>query len=325
MKLCCAILLAAALLGCGAAQAATDTSAHKVAFVTVQPGVKLEVLDWGGSGSPLIFLAGLGATAHDFDRFALRFTAHHHVYGITRRGFGASDKPRPTVAGYAADRLGDDVLAVMDALKITRPVLAGHSIAGGELSSIASRHPGKIAGVIYLDAAYVYAFYNPAIMPLYLDLTLGEMRARVNRLSAPGATPATVKAETDHLFEDNLWQLDVDLRLMRRFLGSRDVPDNRLPDPESAVLSGVQKYGSVKAPVLAIYALPKRVPANASAPERADKHAHDVIDGKTADWFARGNPKAKVVRIANSDHDVFNSNPDAVAREMDAFMAALPH
>ena len=112
-----------------------DPSPHKVRFVTVAPGVKLEVLDFGGgsgggSGPPLVFLAGLGFTAHCFDELALKFTAHHHVYAITRRGFGVSSWPAPTDANYDFDRLGDDVLAVLDALHIEKPVLAGHSIAG---------------------------------------------------------------------------------------------------------------------------------------------------------------------------------------------------
>ena len=302
-----------------------DKSPHEVQFVAVDKDVKLEVLDWGGSGQPLIFLPGLGATAHDFDKFALRFTARHHVYGITRRGFGASDKPKPTISNYAADRLGDDVLAVMRTLKIVRPVLAGHSIAGGELSSVASRHPEKLSGVVYLDAAYVYAFYNAGIMPLHLNLTVNDMRTRVNKLSQSDAPPALVKAEVDQLFETNLPQLETDLRLTRRFLGSSDTPSNRLLDPESAILAGVQKFGSVKLPVLAIYALPKKILPGASAAERADKLAHDVIDGKTADLFAAGNPKAEVVRVGNSAHDVFSSNPLEVGQEMDAFMAGLPH
>ncbi len=41
-----------------------DPSPHTVQFVTVEPDVKLEVLDWGGAGRPLVFLAGLGNTAH---------------------------------------------------------------------------------------------------------------------------------------------------------------------------------------------------------------------------------------------------------------------
>ena len=136
-----------------------DPSPHKVRFVTVQPGVKLEVLDWGGSGPPLIFLAGQGFTGHNFDSFALKFLGKHHVYAITRRGYGISDWPPPTDANYDSDRLGDDVLAVMAALHIEKPILAGHSIAGEELSSIGTRHPEQVSGLIYLDAAYPHAFY----------------------------------------------------------------------------------------------------------------------------------------------------------------------
>jgi hypothetical protein len=33
----------------------TDATPHKVQMVTVEPGVRLEVLDWGGSGRPLLF------------------------------------------------------------------------------------------------------------------------------------------------------------------------------------------------------------------------------------------------------------------------------
>lgn len=38
-----------------------------VRMVTVAPNISLEVIDWGGDGPPLVFLAGLGNTAHIFD------------------------------------------------------------------------------------------------------------------------------------------------------------------------------------------------------------------------------------------------------------------
>src|SRR5436853_3472878 len=102
-------------------------------------------------------LAGGGFTAHVFDDFAPKLAASWHVYGITRRGFGTS--------GYSAtqtpaERLGEDVVAVIDALKMNRPVLVGHSIADAEMSSVAKNHPDRIAGMVYLDAAYSYAFDN---------------------------------------------------------------------------------------------------------------------------------------------------------------------
>ena len=103
------------------------------------------------------FWPGAGIRPTYFDDFAPKLTAYYHVYGITRRGFGAS--------GYSAtddpaDRLGDDVVAVIDALKLNRPILVGHSLAGAELSSVANSHPGRVAGLVYLDAAYSYAFDN---------------------------------------------------------------------------------------------------------------------------------------------------------------------
>ena len=67
-----------------------DPAPHTTRFVTVEKSVRLEVLDWGGSGKPLVLLAGGGDTAHVFDDFAPKLTTSFHVYGITRRGFGQS-------------------------------------------------------------------------------------------------------------------------------------------------------------------------------------------------------------------------------------------
>jgi non-heme chloroperoxidase len=58
---------------------------------------------------------------------------------------------------------------VFDALKINRPVLVGHSIAGEELSSVGTRHPGKVAGLIYLEAGYAYAYHDPLVGDFDLD------------------------------------------------------------------------------------------------------------------------------------------------------------
>jgi pimeloyl-ACP methyl ester carboxylesterase len=52
----------------------------------------------------------------------------------------------------------------MAALNLEKPILVGHSLAGQELSSVGSRHPGKVAGLVYLDAGYRYA-YDPSPEP----------------------------------------------------------------------------------------------------------------------------------------------------------------
>lgn len=77
-----------------AAPAAQDTSPHRE-MIAVDQDVKVEVLDWGGTGRPLMLLAGKGFTAHEFDQFAPTLTNSYHVYGITRRGYGCPPFRRP--------------------------------------------------------------------------------------------------------------------------------------------------------------------------------------------------------------------------------------
>src|SRR5947208_16457936 len=122
-----------------------DTSTHRIRFVSVEKNVQLEVLDWGGQGRAIVLLAGGGSTAHVFDDFAPKLTTSGHVYGITRRGFGASSY---SATDNPADRLGADVVAVFDALKLNKLIVVGHSIGGVEISSVANRHPGLIARLV---------------------------------------------------------------------------------------------------------------------------------------------------------------------------------
>src|SRR6185437_4605770 len=118
-----------------------DTTHHIAGMVRVARNVRLHYLDFGGSGLPLIFLAGLGNTAHAFDDFAPAFTDHFHVIALTRRGFGESDHPEN---GYETPRLVQDIVAAMDALRIPRASFIGHSIAGEELTRLAGTFPRRV-------------------------------------------------------------------------------------------------------------------------------------------------------------------------------------
>jgi non-heme chloroperoxidase len=112
----------------------------------------------GGSGRNLILLAGGGNTAHVYARLAPKLAKQFHVFGITRRGSGQSSAPP---SGYTPKQFGDDVVAVLDSLHLTNPVLVGHSIAGEEMSAISKYHPGRALALVYLDAGGPFALYNP--------------------------------------------------------------------------------------------------------------------------------------------------------------------
>ena len=304
-----------------------DTSPHSIRFVTVQDNVKLEVLDWGGSGRPIILLHGGNSTAHEFDTFAPKLTGSYHVYGITRRGCGASSSPDATDANYTADRLGDDVLAVISELGIDPPVLVGHSLGGQELSSIGSRHPQRIAGLIYLDAAYQYAYYDRS--KGFLDIDVNEVRRKLEQLE-PGKRPQDPTSLIDELLQTDLPNLEKTLRQIdERFKNAPPQPPAstqhaRPPMPPilAAMMRGSERYTDIRAPALAVYALEAVGGSEGSAREAVEARNQMKRDQATA--FRAGVPSAHVVLLENASHDVFQSNESDILREMNEFIKSLP-
>jgi non-heme chloroperoxidase len=300
-------------------------AAHTVQFITVDNDVKLEVLDWGGSGRPLVLLTGLGGGAHVYDKFAPKLIASYHVYGITRRGFGASSAP---ATGYTADRLGDDVLAVLDALKLNRPVLVGHSLGGEEMSSVGSRHPERVAGLIYLDCDG-YAYYDRLHGYLFVDAA--ELQKKLSLLQS-GTGQQDPKQFVQGLLETSLPAFERDVRELQKDFQAQPaamVAGWSAPRPavSQAIYAGMQKYTDIPVPILAIFAVPHELGPEAGNDPivRAAVEARDEAwAGAQAKAFETGVPTARVVRLPHANHNVFLSNEADVLREMNAFLKSLP-
>ena len=299
-----------------------DPSPHIVRVVTVAPDVRLEVLDWGGTGQGIVLLPGLGNTAHVFDDFATKLTSEHHVYGITRRGYGASSAP---ASGYESDRLGDDVLAVLDELGLDRPVLVGHSFGGAELSSIATRRPERVAGVVYLDAAYGYAFDNGK------GASFEQMAKATAGVNSPPPGPADIVSfeavRAWYLRNSGITLPEAELRATEVTLPDGKPGPPRESPANAAIVAGVQKYVAIRAPALAIFASPHNLgpwTANAGPKVREALAQTDALVALQATAFEEGVPGARVVRLAHANHYVFLSNEADVLRELRAFIAGLP-
>jgi non-heme chloroperoxidase len=305
-----------------------DPSPHVTRFVSADKDVRLEVLDWGGSGRPIILLAGGGNTAHVFDDFAPKLIAHNHVYGITRRGFGTS--------GYSAiddpaDRLGDDVVAVMDALKLNGPILAGHSLAGVELSSVANRHPGRVAGLVYLDAAYSYAFDNGK----------GSSIMEIQKLQGPQPPPPGNADLVSFSALRKYYELvngfrfpEAELRLQRESTPEggvgkgRSLPGGALLMP---LMMGTKKYTEIPVPALVIFANPHSqgtwVDSNNDPSVLTQAKAYSAalvaLTERQEKAVENGVPTAHVITLPGANHYVFLSNEADVLREMRAFLAGV--
>ena len=298
-----------------------DKSPHKIQMVTVENGVQLEVLDWGGQGSPLVFMGG--TDAHVFDDFAPKFVPGHHVYGISMQGFGKSSAPDPTATNYTADHLADGVLSVVNQLNLARPVLVGHSNAGEVLSSIGSRYPQRVAGLIYLDGGYSYAFYSSSIGDIAIDAV--EEKRQLDLFVEKGFQSA--QQITD--LKVAAAQLERDLARTEKTVSLQpprpaDAPP--VPPIGLALGRGREKFTHIDAPVLAIFAVPHSF--GNLYKDQPDKLAALVADDRAnvsaqADAFQAGVPSAQIIRIANADHFIFRSNEAEVIEAMNAFISKL--
>lgn len=314
-----------------------DPSPHLVHFVTVDEGVRLEVLEWPGPGRSVVLLAGSGNSAHVFDEFAPGLAQRWHVYAITRRGYGASSRPP---AGYGDQRLADDVLQVLDSLAIAAPVLVGHSMAGGELTTVGRRHSDRLSGLVYLDALgdpRDWPGSDPAYIALYRKL--------------PPSTDPPVAPESAEEKKSFSGSLAAQLRI-RKFA----VPESELrsvfetnPDgtkgkfktpPEINTMIGEgqirRDYSGIHVPVLAFFEfprpsrdLPAADPSDAKgAEELAAKKAFDAATAAFIDrWtinLLRGAGDVHLVDLPGAGHYVFLTRKAEVLRELNKFIAALP-
>ena len=143
-----------------------DGTPHKVTFVPVDIGVRLQVLDWGGADKPntMVLVTGYGDNTHVYDGFAYQFTDYFHVIGITRRGFLPSSQPKQ---GYDVETRAHDDIEVLKYFGISKAAFVGHSLAGSELSKLGSKYQSYVTKLVYLDA-YDLAkrFDRPEIPPV---------------------------------------------------------------------------------------------------------------------------------------------------------------
>ena len=287
-----------------------------------QGGVSLEVLDWGGTGPPIVFLAGGGnSTPHDFDDFAPRFTHDHRVVGITRRGNGGSSAERPR----SFDDYVDDIVAVLDALHFEKVTLIGHSFAGLEMARFGERFGRRCAGLVYLDAAYDYT--DPALAKIF------ENHRPPTPPPMQAADSASIAAVRDWLGrtqrfrppvaavrETRVWAKD------GRLVGARPSPADswNIPTP-------TPRWDRVACPSLGVYAMPQPYDTYLTYWSSLDSLQQARADDyyalfapwtkKNRDTFGRF-AQNRVAEFPSPSHYFFMEKPDEAARIINAFLKA---
>jgi pimeloyl-ACP methyl ester carboxylesterase len=324
-----AILVSTALLLPASQGVWQDPVKHDVQFVTVDTGVRLEVLDWGGRGRPVVLLTGSGHTAHVYDDFAPKLTKCCHVYGITRRGYGASSRPP---SGYDDQRLADDVLAVIERGKISKPILIGHSMAGGEMTTLARNHSDRVSALVYMDAVGDLED-DPAADPEWLAL---QKKVPTELRPQPKCDP--VDTSTFAAFQTSracrLGFVIPESELRNQFEDiNGSVGPAKTPDWVSRAIGQQQvyrrDYSNIKVPVLAFLDFP-RLPEGYRAKSDEERaiieQFHErsrVLVGRWTGKLKQHVPDARFVDVPGGGHYLWMKHKDTVLREILAFIESL--
>jgi 3-oxoadipate enol-lactonase len=113
-------------------------------------GTRLAYRVWGSPGAePLVLLHGLGEGAGDWDQVAPAFAPRWRVYAPDLRGHGRSDWP----GDYSVELAEADVVGFLDALKLDRVELIGHSMGGLVAYLLAGDHPERVSRLILEEVA----------------------------------------------------------------------------------------------------------------------------------------------------------------------------
>jgi pimeloyl-ACP methyl ester carboxylesterase len=104
-----------------------------------------------GEGPDLVMVHGLtGNLAVWHLQIVPELSEHYRVLTYDLRGHGHSDTP---ASGYSLDAMAEDLLQLLDALEIERPLIAGHSYGADIALYHALAHPDRVREVIAIEAA----------------------------------------------------------------------------------------------------------------------------------------------------------------------------
>jgi 3-oxoadipate enol-lactonase len=132
---------------------------EQTSFVTLGDGTRLAYRLEGAADRPVLLLANSIATdLHMWDDNMPDLTRHFRVLRYDFRGHGLSDAP---VGAYSLDRLGRDVLELMDALGIARAHVLGLSLGGYVAQWLAIHAPERVMHLVLANTA---AYLGPARM-----------------------------------------------------------------------------------------------------------------------------------------------------------------
>lgn len=265
----------------------------RVTAVRSADGVVLQAYEWGNpKGRPIVFIHGIYQSALSWQKQISDpgLASKYRLVAFDLRGHGASDKPDGDAYYREGRRWADDLTAVLDTLKLERPVIVAWSYGGRVLNDyLAAQGDARLGGLVYVAARSTSA-----------------RRAQASR-DAASADPATFIRGTREFVElcfgtqpapevtDELTAASMQTPLyVRRELAGRP-------------LAYDQVLRAIKVPALIV---------------QGDMDA--VVPPHTAELTRRLIPHATLITYKGVGHSTFFEAPERFDADLQRFVASLP-
>lgn len=273
-------------------------------------GTLLHVVRDGEQGPAVVFVQGLAGAWFEWEPVVPLLAGDHRLVRFDRPGLGWSQqevgrdgRPLPQSLAGEAERLGR-VLGAVGVAADEKVIVVAHSYGAFHAEAFARLHPGRIAGVVFVDASA-----EPDVTPAPDGPGRGFGRAVVRGTTALGLNQVLGPA-------------------VRRLVYQTASRTRRDPDRES----GRAVYRSSRVAAAAVNELASYRPVAVELLElRCERPFPEVLvqvlvgaagvaeDGRVRRWverqreFARLFPGAEVVELPDAKHLIAADRPDAVA------------
>ncbi|MBA3547788.1 MAG: alpha/beta fold hydrolase [Nannocystis sp.] len=249
-----------------------------------------------GSGPDTVLLAhNLMSRRGSFAAVAARLAPRCRLLAVDLRGHGESgDAPR----SFAAQDLADDLLAVLDAVGVTRALLVGTSLGATAAALLTLAHPQRVRGLMLLSAT--------ALAASRADRLRFAALATVIRALGPGPVMPAI---------------------LGQLLGAR----YRAQEPAGAARAAAQIRATARGDLVRAIAawvgrppLPDRL-AQIEVPTKIVVGDQDTACPRArGEALAAGLPHASLHVVHGAGHSLQLEHPEAVAALIEQFLATLP-
>jgi len=266
-------------------------------------GIKLHYYRTGGNKPQVVFNHGAGDDGLCWTHVVKELENDYDVIMTDARGHGKSDSGK---RDYSTQVRVADLAGLIQALKLDRPVVGGHSMGADTSMHLGAGYPGLARGIFLEDPPILlpgetFGSGEQAMNPE----DIGKMMARFMRMFKllPKFVDVRLARKANPAFPDDEifpW-VDSKKKVSFDFL-------NSLPTIHMDIDSPFETIQKVPVPILLFI---------------GDKEKMSIVSQETARQAAQANPKLQVVHLEGASHDIRRTRFDGYMPALKKFLAEI--